>query len=268
MWYEDKQQYTSAEALPREILQEPHLSLVHANSDGTTTKGWGRENYMRNYRAGKFLPDKYLKRYEAGRAFGIIMRSVPLLSVDIDGKNGGFQSSRVLKLDHTKGETSKSGNGVHLFYSVEDEWHRKYGFDRVSDALGIVPGVDVRGTGIIYHYPQQRWNNEPISPAPRGLLHLLEARRRTQDLAKEKTLRQRNLDEEERAILESELLELLKKPIPSGRRNNTLYAWGCKADGIVKNWPLHLHFRGEQVGLSSDELVQIINSVKKYGSGE
>ena len=70
----------------------------------------------------------------------------------------------------------------------------------------------------------------------------------------------------DKAILAEELLGELRRFIPEGRRNTFLYAWGCKADGIVKDWPLHLHYRGEQAGLTSSELVSIIQSVQKYGS--
>jgi len=269
-WYENMEQYTNPAGLPLQFPAYWDLALVHVYDDSATTTGWGRESFMKNLVAGKFRPQGYLKRFGHGRAFGIVMRSVPLLCIDIDGKNGGFQAARVLELPPTLAETSKSGNGLHLFYQVPGEvnWHEKYGYEEVPDVIGLLPGVDVKATGIVYHYPQQRWNGAEIAFAPTGVMRLLDSRKRTLELSKQRVQASKLLDPEERAILADELMDELQRPLPDGRRNTTLFAWGCKADGVVKDWPLHLHLRGEQARLSSSELVQIIKSVQSYRSSE
>jgi len=266
-WYERTDQYQDPAGLPVEILEQPGLSLVHVNPDGTTTKGWGRASFLGNQERGKFRPAPYLQRFKHGRAFGVVMRALPLICTDIDGKNGGFQSARILDLPPTLAETSKSGNGVHLFYSVDTEWDEHYGYDHWSDVNGLIPGVDIKGTGIVYHFPQQRWNDLHIVPAPAGLLRLLESRKRTAELSRARSAAVRDLDPDDLAIFGDELLEELARPLPEGGRNNALFVWGRKADGIVKDWPLHLYRRGEQAGLGDSELVHLIKSVQSYRSG-
>jgi len=268
-WYENMEQYTNPAGLPPAWGYRGNLALVHVQSSGATTSGWGRQDFVLNHGQGKFQPEKYLKRFGHGRAFGIVMRSVPLLCIDIDGKNGGFQAARVLELPPTLAETSKSGNGLHLFYRVAGaDWDPNYAYDEIPDVIGLLPGVDVKATGIVYHFPQQRWNGATIAYVPKGVMNLLSARKRTIEISKERVQASKLLDPEERAILADELMDELQRPLPDGRRNTTLFAWGCKADGVVKDWPLHLHLRGEQAGLSSSELVQIIKSVQSYRSSE
>jgi len=266
-WYEDKSQYTDSSALPYPGKVWERLSLVHVQSDGSTTKGWGRERFMDNYEGGKFIPRGYLRRFEHGRAFGFIMRALPLFCIDIDPKNGGLQSAKILELPVTLAETSRSGAGFHLFYrEPRAKWDKRYGYESLPDANGLLPGIDIRATGIVYHYPQQRWNDLSISKAPTGVIKLLEAKKRSLEIVKERTAAMKDLDPVEKAIFADELLTDLKQAIPEGRRNTVLYAWGCRASGIVKDWPLHLYHRGEQLGLESPELVQIIQSVQRYGS--
>jgi len=266
-WYENREQYVDSTAFPAAWIRSDKFALVHVTGDGSTTSGWGREAFMENYRNGKFKPEGYLRRFAHGRAFGFVMRALPVFCIDIDPKHGGLQSAKILELPPTTAETSRSGEGYHLFYTKPHaEWDERYGFEELGDSNGILPGIDIRYVGIVYHYPQQRWNRLAVAHAPDGIIKLMAARKRSQEISKELSRAQKNLDPEERAILADELLEELQKAIPEGRRNNTLFAWGCKADGIVKDWPLHLHHRGEQAGLDSSELVQIIRSVQKYGS--
>ena len=79
-------------------------------------------------------------------------------------------------LPPTLAETSKSGNGYHLFYLVsEDEWDPNAGFGMFGDRIGIEQGVDFRGTGCVYHYQSQRWNDRPLAELPDRIKDRLKA---------------------------------------------------------------------------------------------
>ena len=272
MWYEEKDQYNIEDPLG-ERAWPLSLSLVHVyktkQGGVATTSGWGKKDFMENYLQGKFRPKAYLHRYQFGRAFGIIIRALPLVCVDIDGKNGGLETARVLHLPPTLAETSKSGNGFHLFYRTPgDTWSEEFGFDQVADYTGIIPGVDIKGEGIVYHYPGQRWNNLPIAPASQGLMRLIEARRENRERSRQVSQQLRSMDPEDRAIAADKLEERLARPFPEGTRNTGLYAWGMKAKGIVPQWEAKLAYRGQQLELEMSEILTIIDNVEKYGSGE
>src|SRR5690606_23509761 len=101
-----------------------------AYEGGQTQRGWGlyrrrderdpadtgdkREpEFMPRYLRGEFLPRRALYAYEKGTsAFAIVMRSVSLVCIDIDGKHGGLEDASELgALPLTLAETSKSGTG-------------------------------------------------------------------------------------------------------------------------------------------------------------
>ena len=153
-----------------------------------------------------------------GRPFGFVMRSLPMLCVDIDGKNGGTLTSRIMKLPVTLAETSKSGNGYHLFYRIpEAEWNPYYGYDEFPDVNGLMPGVDIRSTGIVYHYPSQRWNSEEIAEIPPVLRRLMKQRAESREIQRERAAL--NMDEDSRAIAIEQTLESLARKLPAGTRN-------------------------------------------------
>ena len=270
MWYEDDSQYVVEDGLA-ERTWPATLGLVHVfkNIDGdlVTTNGWGANQFWENHSAGKFAPAPYLRRFQFGRAFGIIMRSVPYVCVDIDGKNGGIQASRILMLPPTLAEKSKSGNGYHLFYRVPDaQWLEPVGYAEYNDSNGIIPGVDIRATGIVYHYPSQRWNTNQIANIPLSLKRLLDSHETSR---KNRLEQARKILTGEDAELEAdELMIDLQSPIPQGKRNTWLFAWGCRAARYVPNWHLKLVERAVELGLSSKEAVGIAESVIKYGIPE
>ena len=274
MWYEENDQYIIEDGLGERVWPSTLslLQVIKQGDDVVTSKGWGRNQFMENYKEGKFKPEKYLRRFEFGRPFGFIMRSLPMVCVDIDGKNGGLSSARALNLPPTLAERSKSGNGYHLFYRVpESSWDEEYGYDEWPDFLGIVPGVDLRATGVIYHYPTQRWNSLPIASLSRGVERLMTARLKSRESylqrKEEQSKALESMDEMDLILLQSDLLEKLKAPMQPGDRNRRLYSWGCEAYGIVKDWELSLVWRGQQVGLDIDELASIVKNVVKYGNG-
>ena len=73
------------------------------------------------------------------------------------------------------------------------------------------------------------------------------------------------MDGEDLVIKQHQILENLAQAIPSGRRNQTLYAIGCdmfKFD--VPDWQLQLLNRGEQLKLPESEINGIINHIQHY----
>ena len=243
-------------------------ALVPLWDNGTTWQGWGRDTFMDQYNKNAFSATRVLFGYNKKRwNFAFVMRSARLVCIDIDGKNGGFDHASELGfLPPTAAETSKSGNGYHLFYLVDDEWDDKEGFARFKDHIGIVTGVDIRGTGCVYHYPSQRWNNRmpvmiPIALRDRLLQKVM--RQQQQAAVISKTL---ELEPEEVAIMHDELITELAKPIPAGKRNNTLFAIGSKLKAAqVDDWQDKVRNRADEVGLDEDEVDKLVNNIERYG---
>ena len=84
----------------------------------------GADGFMPRYLRGVFNSRRVVYGYERGKwAYAFVMRSMRLVCVDIDGKNGGLEHAKKLGLlPPTLAETSKSGDGYHLFYLVDEEW--------------------------------------------------------------------------------------------------------------------------------------------------
>lgn len=263
-WFEENDQYTIDDPLG-ERQWATTLALVRVYSEGATTSGWGQRMFATNNADGRFKPQPILDDFAALDApFGIVMRSVPLVCVDIDGKNGGIPASRILSLPRTLAERSKSGNGYHLFYRVPDAvWDSKLGYAEFADANGLLPGIDIRATGIVYHYPQQRWNQKEIALVPEGLRRLLTQRKEEQVRAAER--RANPLTGDDLLLARDAALTRLAEAIPAGKRNSTLFAAGCTLMQLnVKDWSLHLQSRGEQLGLEPEEIRHIVENVKRY----
>jgi hypothetical protein len=250
-------------------------ALVRAYPDGSTQQGWGltgkegSEGFMPRYLRGEFLPRRTEYGYEHGKhAAALVMRSARLMCVDIDGKNGGLEHARSLgALPHTLAETSKSGNGYHLYYATDEEWDEKEGFGLIPDHIGIVQGVDIRGVGCVYHQPTQRWNNHMPAPLPEWLRdRLLLKKQQRQSAAVNIHKKLTTLDETEILIMHSELIDELAKPVPAGRRNNTLFAIGSKLKlAEVPDWEEKVRDRAEELGLDINEAEKLINNISNYG---
>src|SRR5690349_21418285 len=103
-WFEKNDQYDQKIALPGQIQSYPRLSLIRLFSSGKTQPGWSAKKFVRNEEEGAFDPKRALKFYEKyNMPFAIVMRSVPLICVDIDGKNDGIKTARALGLPPTLG---------------------------------------------------------------------------------------------------------------------------------------------------------------------
>jgi hypothetical protein len=251
------------------------IALVRTFADGTTDPGWGLQSkdgkpaFMEKYTKGQFKMSPILFGYEKRRhAFAFIMRSMRVVCIDIDGKNGGMQHvGKLGMLPLTLAETSKSGNGYHLFYAVsEDTWDELTGFGGYADRIGIEQGVDVRGTGCVYHWHSQRWNSRFIAELP---LHLKDRLlKHTQaKIAQSETIIKilASEDDTEVLIMQDQLMADLKKPIPAGRRNNTLFAIGQQLKlAQVPGWEKLLHDRATDVGLDKGEADKLVANVQKY----
>lgn len=277
-WEVDK--YSDDNSVPEELREEAGprgVALVRVWEDGRTDPGWGlwkpgdqkNGGFIRKYESGAFKEGPIVAGYEAGRwAFAFIMRSMKVVCIDIDGKNGGEDHvGKLGMLPHTMAERSKSGNGYHLFYTVsEDEWDPDKGYAMLKDRIGIVQGVDFRGTGCVYHYDTQRWNDRVMVELPHHLRSKLVQKQTaavSQTVAITKTLEAG--DELEVAMLKDSLKTDLAKPIPAGRRNTTLFAIGtqmCLAE--VEDWEELVQERALAVGLDAEEAEKIVRNIPQY----
>lgn len=280
-WQEDS--YDTVDPVPNEFneLAGPKgLALVRAFPDGRTDQGWGlmgpkddRANgFMPRYLRGEFNDRRVLYGYNRGKhAFAFIMRSVQLVCIDIDGKNGGLEHAKRLgMLPPTMAETSKSGAGYHLFYRTDEAWDDMVGFGLLADRIGIEQGVDFRAVGCVYHHDTQRWNGRAPVKLPHHLHDLLLHRGQQHTAAAQHI--QKVLatgDEMEILMLHDELELELSKPIPQGKRNNTLFAIGNKMKNAgVDSWDDKLRVRAEAVGLGHDEIEKLVSNISTYGPPE
>jgi hypothetical protein len=250
------------------------LALVRAFDDGRTTGGWGTDpsaaagTFMENYNKAAFASRRALHGYEKnGWPFAIVMRSVNLVCVDIDGKNGGLIHAKKLgALPPTLAETSKSGDGYHLFYTLDEDWDPDLGFGELHDRIGVEQGVDIRATGCVYHYPQQRWNNRTPVPMPKYLRDMLMTKQ--QDRVHRAVFVSKVVqsgDETEILMMQDALLDDLAKPIAAGKRNNTLFAIGQQMKTAqIPNWEQLLQDRATEVGLDADEVEKLVTNVARY----
>ena len=262
----------------RDLAGPKGVALVKAWPSGVTDKGWGltgkdgEDGFMPRYLRGEFNERRVLFGYNKGRwAFAFVMRSVRLVCIDIDGKNGGLEHAKRLgMLPPTMAETSKSGDGYHLFYTVDEDWSDEKGFGQLNDRIGIEQGVDVRATGCVYHYPQQRWNDRAPAPLPKHLKELLLHREQKITAETERITKVlETADEMEVLMMQDDLVSELAKPIPTGKRNVTLFAIGNKMkQAQVPDWETKVEDRATQVGLGADETDKLVRNIKQYGGSQ
>lgn len=281
-WYEDPGQFAAPEPLPASLAHwegPKGTALVDVYGEGKTSKGWGLVSkdgpgFLENYLKGKFWAKPRLVAAEKNSApFAIVMRSLSIIALDIDrhmddGGSDGFIAAAKLDLPPTLAQTSKSGEGRHLFYWVADRWDEE-GFAMYDDVIGLVPGVDIRATGCIYRYPSQRWNTQDIAPLPDSVRELLD-KKRQQKLAQKAALAAAAaapLDAEEALIMHDALTRELAKPIKVGKRNESLFAIGSQMfEAGYPNWEQAIQDRADEIGISIDEANKIIANITKYAT--
>lgn len=248
------------------------LAYVQVNHDGSTAPGWGGKTFIDKYKKRGFDVRRAVAMHERkGQPFALVMRSLSMVCIDIDGKNGGIESAAALNLPRTMAETSKSGNGYHLFYIVEDQWNPTFGFDRLRDRIGWRTGIDVRAVGCVYHYATQRWNTAKVEMLPESILIDFEQSR--DDLvarAEYITTLSQSTDPDdvmEFMMMQTTIQSRLTAPIPAGKRNNTLFAIGTemKLAGI-NGWAEQVFNRATDVGLSDEEAEKLVKNIERYGS--
>lgn len=228
------------------------------DSTGKTQPGWGEPEFMRNYKLGKFKADTHLP-------FAYVMRSFKGLVVDIDGKNGGIESAKLLNLPLTLAETSKSGNGYHLWYAMDDDWDDELGYAGLNDRLGLVPGVDIRVTGCVFHYPHQRWSTTPLVTAPEHLVNRIQVRQAMTVTPGAVAALVAAGDTKEIALRVAQAKDMLDRPIPQGKRNQTLFAAGAQLFLLgYPKWEDKVRETGDKLGLEDEELDKIVTNVPKY----
>ena len=276
-WQSDK--YDIDDAVPPEFekyLGPQGLALVRAWPDGRTDQGWGLNApvkdplggaFMERYIRGEFNPRRVLFGYNKGKhAFAFVMRSVRLVCIDIDGKNGGLEhASRLGALPPTLAETSKSGDGYHLFYEVDEPWDETIGFGLLNDRIGVEQGVDIRAVGCVYHHDTQRWNGRRPAKLPVHLQEQIIARSQKVAATQARIASVVSGDDEmEKLMLQDELVTKLAKPIAPGNRNNTLFAIGSQmAQAGVPDWEQKILDRAGEVGLGADEADKLVANLQK-----
>ena len=66
-------------------------------------------------------------------------------------------------------------------------------------------------------------------------------------------------------MMHDDLITELAKPIPAGKRNNTLFALGSKMkEARVPEWSELLADRANEIGLDEDEIDKLIANIVKY----
>jgi len=213
-WYQEDDQYTEAD-LDEELdnYAGPNGTAVVKVYGEKTQPGWGHERFMRNYVRNFFGMHKIAD----GDPFAIVMRSLRVLVIDIDGKNDGYAEAAKLELPPTLAETSKSGNGHHLFYSYPDKWHEVEGFAAQPDRVGMWPGIDIKSTGVVYHHPHQRWNTERIVPLPDSVWDKLVQRNERDTMLRITPEQAAEMTDEDLKFKRDVLLIELSKPRTDGR---------------------------------------------------
>jgi hypothetical protein len=255
------------------------VATVSVNRDGSTQPGWGLDGkldketgvrapgFMENFLAGKFNNRVTAFAYRKRQApFAFVMRSVPFICIDVDGKNGGFENMPQLgELPPTLAETSKSGNGYHLFYFVDEPWDDVTGYGRYDDVIGIATGIDIRATGCVYHYPTQRWNNRGIAPLPDFLADRLREKKERRDQNRSVAASVKEMDVDDILVLQHNTEAELAKPIPAGQRNNRLFAIGSQMKAAeVQGWEDKVYDRAIAVGLDVSEAEKLVSNIAAY----
>lgn len=271
--------YSADHAIPDDLMQyvgPKGLALVRLWPNGLTSQGWGlqgkdgADGFMPRYMRGEFDQRRVLYGYEKGNwAFAFVMRSLNIVVIDIDGKNGGLDHASELlgNAVPTLAETSKSGNGYHLYYYTDEVWEADTGFGALPDCIGIVQGVDVRATGCVYHHDTQRWNGRKLAPLPKHIADRLRHRAEQRAAAHSSALKVRDLDEVERLMEHDKLITELKRDIGPGKRNTTLFAIGSQmAEAGVDGWEKLIEDRAAELGLASDEGSKIVKNIGAYAA--
>ena len=251
------------------------LAYAEVYAGDKTQPGWGLADasggnrvFSRVYRTRGFDPKRAAYKYtKFNTPYALITRSARVLVVDIDGKNGGLEhAQRLGALPPTLAETSKSGNGYHLFYSTNESWEDETGFSDFGDAIGIEQGVDIRSVGCVFHYPAQRWNDRTVAPLPDHLANAMKSRKQKRIAAASRLQAALTTGDPMDVLVEQDnIITKLAKPIADGKRNNTLFAIGqeLKAAG-VKDWGDRIRVRAEEVGLEADEIEKLVGNIDRY----
>lgn len=272
-WWWQTDKYEEEMWIPPEFEEYsgPHgVGIVKAWPNGATVKGWGEDDFMKNYRRNLFRYQNAKLHYEEQNLpTAFLMRSMQIVCIDIDGKNGGFEHAQELlgNAPPTLAERSKSGNGYHLFYLAPDTWDQSLGFAMFSDSIGIVTGVDIRATGCVYHWEHQRWNNRSIVELPQWIHDKLSRRERIRRERQQLIIEIDTIGETEKLMLHDSLLEDLKRDIPEGKRNTTLFALGSQMlEAKVPEWDLLIEQRAAQLGLGIVETDKLIQNISRYAA--
>jgi hypothetical protein len=119
---------------------------------------------------------------------GVVVATSGLLVVDVDGRNGGFESAA--QLAHIREQAgyivrTGSGNGEHWYFTVPADWTGK----SLSGTLRDYPGIDFKSTGFVVgtgcehesgnRYEAMLGSPATVTEAPLELMRLLDRPERT-----------------------------------------------------------------------------------------
>lgn len=260
-WWENKDAFDQEDAVLDRYSGPEGVATVKVFDSGKTQPGWGDADFMKNYKLGKMR-----QSVQRTQPFAYVMRSLDMIVVDVDARNDGYQSLKALNLPRTLAETSKSGEGLHLWFVTSEEWDDQTGYSAYSDRIGLMPGIDIRGVGCVFHYPQQRWNNEFPAFMPEHLANKLLVRQQmTHDPQVLSTMMQDDPIEAKRLI--QQILKTAEQPIKAGNRNQTLFAMSSQLFLLgYEDWEEVIRNLGYTSGLPDEEVEKIIGNAMKYAA--
>lgn len=279
-WWESDQ-FTGTHPIPGEFqsLAGPKgTACVRVWPNGKTDPGWGMTKdktgraFMENYEASRFDQQIALIGWISRRwDFAFVMRSMKMVCIDIDGKNGGMANvGKLGLLPPTLAETSRSGDGYHLFYSTPwDSWDEDKGFAMFRDRIGLVPGVDIRAVGCVFHYDTQLWNDRRVAPLTdylkdTWLARVTKAAKEIDDIVE---MLDRGEEDEVLAFQGKLANDLASTKILPGKRNSTLFAIGSQLMmAHVPGWQRLVEAKAIKVGLDPDEIDKLLKNIDKYGA--
>lgn len=202
------------------------------------------------------LPENHIPASELNwseDSFALLLQSIQhngkrLLVLDVDGKNGGYNTYDRLSFDEdTLIQKSRSGNGQHNFYWVD----QNVGDLRCVNAFS---GIDLLTSGLCICLPHQLNNNLPIKDAPERLV------RKLLDYKKQKERRKALRMAPTAPEKETECNIWCNRPIPTGHRNNYIWAYiyHNKQHG---DFAVHAQHMADRCGMEQRELDYMLTRV-------
>jgi hypothetical protein len=270
-WFECDD-YTAGRYSP--LLKEGIEVIACNQTNGIPVeKGFG----VNDWKPGKF---KATKEKVVGKDHALLMKSINVLCVDIDGKNGGMDNLHKLGyLPPTLAEISRSGTGYHLYYSLTDAQNSTFSMDFAGKSA-LATGVDIKTQGLVFQAvatsKHQMYNARQLSLIPDSLANLVELNTIKKQKARvffkspqglkelEKKRQAQPKDEWDWSSLGTPCSGYCLSPIPQGMRNDSLYTFGlAKMANGETDWEKHMGHAARKSNIPNDELGVLVGQVKR-----